>query len=145
MSVSFTNRTPWPLHLWWIDGFRGHRRPDVQVGESIAMDTFISHSFFFRADFVTGHTLTNQSALLWYTARIQDDGASIDIRPRCFDHSGECARWRMEGFCDRSQPTFYTRQNPGHYDYVLANCPVSCGFGCGAAPPTTASSHDDEL
>ena len=47
---------------------------------------------------VTGNTLTNQSGLIWYTARISDDGITLDIKDRCFDLSGECVRWAQEGY-----------------------------------------------
>jgi len=134
MTVDFINTTPWTVHYWWLDGYRGMRQPDIEPGNSTRVNTFISHSFFFRAGHVTGNTLTNESALLWYTARIKDDLTTIEIKNRCFDDSGECNRWRQEGFCDRNSRTFYTMHNPGHYDYVLRACPVSCKFGCGKPP-----------
>ena len=67
-----------------------------------------------------------------YFARIHDDGRRIDILPKCMDRHGDCSRWKSEGFCDRNSNTFYTRQNPGHYQYTLDNCFVSCNVGCGA-------------
>lgn len=135
MTVVVENKTPWVLHYWWLDGLRGKRQEDIAPGADVKISTFISHTFFFRADLVQGHVLTNESALLWYNARIQDHGTKIQIHPRCFDHHGDCVRWRQEGFCDRSSHTFYTAQNPGFFDFASRECPVSCATGCGRKPP----------
>lgn len=131
MRITFQNKTPWTLTQYWLDGTRGRQLDSINPDHQFGHDTFVSHSFFLRADFVTGYTLTNDSGLLWYTSRIQDDGKVIEIKPRCFDHSGECSRWKQEGFCSRNSQTFYTRQNPGFADWVQGNCFVSCQTGCG--------------
>jgi curved DNA-binding protein CbpA len=136
MNVRFKNKTPWKLTQYWLDGMRGKLLESIEPEQSFFHNTFVSHTFFLRADFVTGYTLTNESALLWYVSKIQDDGKEIEIYPRCFDHSGECARWRQEGFCSRTSHTFYTRQNPDFVNWVIDNCYISCKTGCGAESTT---------
>ena len=97
MKVNIVNKSPWTVSQWWLDGYRGIRRNDIEPEEKVSVKTYVSHSFFFRASWVQGNTLTNESALLWYTSKIQDDNAVIEIKSRCFDHSGECVRWAREG------------------------------------------------
>lgn len=60
MSVTIVNRTPWVVHSWWVDGHRGVRKDNLEVGARYPISTFISHTFFFRADFVEGNALTNE-------------------------------------------------------------------------------------
>jgi curved DNA-binding protein CbpA len=60
MKIRFENKTPWPLSVWWLDGTRGIKQPEIAVNEATDMNTFLSHSFFFRANWVTGNSLTNQ-------------------------------------------------------------------------------------
>lgn len=87
------------MHIYrWLDGLRGKDLGKLKPNDWYTSNTFLSHSFFFRAEHVTGHILTNESALLWYTARdINDDGKEFYIWPKCFDLSGDCPRWKKEG------------------------------------------------
>ena len=134
MKVTLSNQSPHELKLWWLDGQRGVDKGTIQPGDEYRLQTYISHTFFARPSFVEGNTLTNESGLLWYTAKVVDDGATIAIHDRCFDRSGECVRWRSEGFCDANNVRFspYVQQNPGHVHFCLHNCPVSCKTGCGS-------------
>ena len=62
----------------------------------------------------SGHVLTNESALMWYTARdINDDGKELNIVNKCFDLSGDCPRWKKEGI------TIYDRCSYSIYVDVL--------------------------
>jgi curved DNA-binding protein CbpA len=63
MTVTVINSTPWELSSWWIDGTRGHQQEPLAVGDSVTLNTFISHSFFYRVSWVTGRTLTNEVRL----------------------------------------------------------------------------------
>jgi hypothetical protein len=63
------------------------------VGASYTANTFLSHSFVYRASFVEGLGLNNQSSVFWYTSRMQEDGEEISIHPRCFDHHSDCQHW----------------------------------------------------
>ena len=38
-----------------------------------------------------------QSAVFYYTSRIQDDNSDVVILPRCFDLHTDCPRWKREG------------------------------------------------
>jgi curved DNA-binding protein CbpA len=60
MKVTFLNKTPWPVQIYWLDGNLGKKLPDIPKDDSYVTDTFISHSFYFRADFVEGYSLTNE-------------------------------------------------------------------------------------
>ena len=64
MNVYFKNLTPYTIHFWWIDGHLGTQQPNIAPGEVFAMKTFISHTFFFRASFVQGNSLTNEVSLV---------------------------------------------------------------------------------
>jgi len=141
MTVLFENTTPWILSWWWLNGFQGEALPDILIGETTISETFLSHSFFFRAKFVEGHALTNESGLLWYTARMQDDNTVLKIKERCFDLHGDCRRWAQEGFCDRKSRSFYVIQNPTFVDWVLENCFVSCKTGCGSTDNIFSSNN----
>jgi hypothetical protein len=87
MKVTLSNQSPHELKLWWLDGQRGVDKGTIQPGDEYRLQTYISHTFFARPSFVEGNTLTNESGLLWYTAKVVDDGATIAIRDRCFDRS----------------------------------------------------------
>ncbi len=50
--------------------------------QSVKMNTFLSHTFTFQAALVTGNAITEESSLLFYTARLQDDGAVVEIKNR---------------------------------------------------------------
>ncbi len=71
---------------------------------------------------------------------MQDDGKTIEIMPTCFDHHGDCYRWKNEGFCDPNRETRFTRDNPSWRNWVMENCFVSCKIGCGKNLP-----DNDEL
>jgi hypothetical protein len=60
MTFRIRNKTPFTLNGWWVDGTRGNKIRDILPDEEITMDSYISHTFFYRADFVTGRTLTNE-------------------------------------------------------------------------------------
>ena len=60
MTVKFVNKTPWVLKYWWVDGFNGKAQEDILVDDVITVTTFLSHAFFFRADFVEGYLLNNE-------------------------------------------------------------------------------------
>jgi hypothetical protein len=60
MAITIDNQTPYTLHVWWLDGNLGKKQPDMLPKTSITMNTFISHTFIGRADFVEGNTLTNE-------------------------------------------------------------------------------------
>jgi hypothetical protein len=102
----------------------------LQIGEAYTASTFLTHVFIFRPTKVEGHSLTNESSLLWYTAKVQDDGQTIQIAPRCFETHGDCKRWRAEGFCDTTRPSWYVQQNPQFAPWVQQNCILSCGKTC---------------
>jgi hypothetical protein len=135
ISVTFVNKSLWPLSFWWLDGTLGKRLKELAVGERYQAHTFLSHVFILRPTFVEGNALTNESSLLWYTAKLQDHGREVEINSRCIDRHGDCQRWRQEGFCD-SNPhhsrSWYVQQNPGHCAWTLENCVVSCKRRCQA-------------
>lgn len=60
MNVFFVNKTPYTLQLYWLDGSRGKEQSHIAAGDSYMINTFISHSFFARALFVEGYSLTNE-------------------------------------------------------------------------------------
>ena len=60
MSVTITNKTPWTLKQWWLDGFRGVVLEDIEPDQSYTTNTFLSHAFVYRASFVEGNILNNQ-------------------------------------------------------------------------------------
>lgn len=60
MTVTLTNRTPWTLKQWWLDGYRGVALEDIAPNESYMVNTFLSHAFVYRAAFVEGKVLNNQ-------------------------------------------------------------------------------------
>lgn len=60
MSVKLTNRTPWKLKQWWLDGYRGVILDDIEPGETYVANTYLSHAFVYRAYFVEGKLLNNQ-------------------------------------------------------------------------------------
>lgn len=60
MNIFFVNKSPFPLRFYWLDGSRGKELSVVNVDETYAVNTFISHSFYARADFVDGRILTNE-------------------------------------------------------------------------------------
>mmetsp|Transcript_20400 Transcript_20400/g.45999 ORF Transcript_20400/g.45999 Transcript_20400/m.45999 type:complete len:234 (+) Transcript_20400:705-1406(+) len=129
MTVTIINRTPWKLNQWWLDGMRGKKLDDIEPGASYTTQTFLSHSFVYRASFVEGNGLNNQSAVFWYTSRIQEDGEEISIYPRCFDHHSDCALWAKQGFCDKN--TISSRRNPDLHTWSARHCHVSCSLeGC---------------
>ena len=130
VKISFINRSLWPLNFWWLDGNIGNRLGVLEIGEQYTTDTYLSHTFIFRPTLVGGSTLTNESSLLWYAARLADDQSTVEILPRCFDVSGECKRWAQEGFCDTRQKSFYVLQNPDFAPYVQRNCLLSCRRRC---------------
>lgn len=135
VSVTFINDSPWELDFWWLDGTLGQKVAILQVGERYAASTFLSHTFIFRPTFVEGHSLTNASSLMWFTAKVHHDGSEINIVPRCLDKHGDCARWKSEGFCEHgkgSTPSWYVQQNPTFSPWVRENCVVSCGRRCQA-------------
>jgi hypothetical protein len=138
VSVYFINRSLWPIDFWWLDGQRGKKLGVLNPGESYSSHTFLSHVFVFRPTIVTGNTLTNESSLLWFTAKIDDNEKAVKIESRCFDLSGECKRWQAEGFCEdpkkrRGPPGPYVRQNPDFSYWVRNNCVVSCNIPCMAS------------
>ena len=63
MNVYFVNKTPYVLQLYWLDGNRGKEQSQILAGNSYMLSTFISHSFFARASFVEGYSLTNEVCL----------------------------------------------------------------------------------
>ena len=131
VTVSFINLSLWPVDMWWLDGTLGKKIAVLQIGESYTSSTFLSHVFIFRPTKVEGYGLTNESSLLWYTAKVDDDGKQVPILPRCHEIHGDCVRWRSEGFCDTTGvPSVYVLQNPGFAPWVQQNCIVSCGKGC---------------
>jgi len=135
ISVTFVNKSLWPLSFWWLDGTLGKRLKELEVGERYQAHTFLSHVFILRPTFVEGNSLTNESSLLWYTAKLQDHGREVEINNRCIDRHGDCQRWRQEGFCDsdpRRSRSWYVQQNPGHCAWTLDNCVVSCKRKCQA-------------
>jgi curved DNA-binding protein CbpA len=70
MQVTIINKTSWLLHQWWLDGLRGEKQNDVAIGGSTVIDTFISHTFFFRADFVIGKILSNEVCFFFFFINI---------------------------------------------------------------------------
>lgn len=60
MNVYFENKTPWTVHVYWLDGNIGKKQPDIAAGSTYFINTFISHSFYMRASFVEGYSLTNE-------------------------------------------------------------------------------------
>jgi len=130
VTVRFENKSLWPLDMWWLDGTLGKSQGVLQIGEAYTASTFLTHVFIFRPTKVEGHSLTNESSLLWYTAKVQDDGQTIHIAPRCFETHGDCKRWRAEGFCDTTRPSWYVQQNPQFAPWVQQNCILSCGKTC---------------
>lgn len=60
ITVTFVNRSPWIVHFWWLDGLNGKKKEDIQVGAMQVVNTFLSHSFYFRAEHVKGYMLTNE-------------------------------------------------------------------------------------
>lgn len=141
IQVTFINRSLWPLDFWWLDGNVGQRLGVLSINGEYTTDTYLSHTFIFRPTFVEGNSLTNESSLLWYTAKLSDDQSSVEILPRCFDTSGECKRWAMEGFCDTRQKSFYVQQNPDFAPYVQTHCLVSCRKKCSGDDPVQAESE----
>lgn len=130
VSVTFINRSYWPLDMWWLDGTLGKKITVLAIGETYTSATFLSHVFIFRPTMVEGHSLTNESSLLWFTAKVTDDGSQVPILPRCFESHGDCKRWKSEGFCDTTTPSWYVQQNPSFAPWVQENCILSCAKGC---------------
>jgi hypothetical protein len=64
MTVKITNRTPWTLKQWWLDGYRGVTLEDIAPEKSYSVNTFLSHAFVYRASFVEGNVLNNQVSAL---------------------------------------------------------------------------------
>lgn len=64
MTVTVTNRTPWKLKQWWLDGFRGVVLDDIPPDKSYVVNTFLSHAFVYRAAFVEGNVLNNQARVM---------------------------------------------------------------------------------
>lgn len=60
MKITFENKTPWPIDYWYISGNTGIKGNQIAKDTGIKIDTYASHQFFFRADFVTGNALTNE-------------------------------------------------------------------------------------
>lgn len=60
MSIKFTNRTPWKLKQWWLDGYRGVVLDEIEPGATYSTNTYLSHAFVYRASFVEGNLLNNQ-------------------------------------------------------------------------------------
>lgn len=60
MQITFKNKTPWTLHQWWLDGTRGKQLENIEPEGEYGCNTFISHSFLFRASFVEGRMLNNE-------------------------------------------------------------------------------------
>jgi len=60
MSIKITNRTPWTLKQWWLDGYRGVVLDDIAPDATYSANTFLSHAFVYRASFVEGNLLNNQ-------------------------------------------------------------------------------------
>lgn len=141
VKITFINRSLWPLNFWWLDGNIGNKLGVLEIGEQYSTDTYLSHTFIFRPTLVEGNSLTNESSLLWYAAKLSDDLSTVEVLPRCFDASGECKRWAQEGFCDTRQKSFYVLQNPDFAPYVQINCPVSCRKRCAWEDPKHSSSE----
>ena len=60
VQVTFVNRSPWVVHYWWLDGTLGRRQEDIPTDNRQTVNTFLSHSFYFRAAHVLGNRLTNE-------------------------------------------------------------------------------------
>jgi hypothetical protein len=60
MKITFENKTPWPIDYWYINGNTGVKGSQIEIDTGIHLDTYVSHQFFFRADFVTGNSLSNE-------------------------------------------------------------------------------------
>ena len=60
MKVTIVNKTPWNLSQWWLDGNRGVKREDLRPDEKASINTYLSHAFLFRPDFVAGNALNNE-------------------------------------------------------------------------------------
>lgn len=95
--MMLTTAYVWCLHGRWLDGNRGIAQKDLLPDARATQTTFLTHSFYFRVSWVPGNVLTNESALLWYTATMADDRKVIEINKGCFDHHGDCKRWQREG------------------------------------------------
>lgn len=70
MKLRIVNKTPWVIHQWWIHGNRGTKLDSIPVGEVYSLQTFISHAFIYRADFVEGNALNNQVIPLFFSCLI---------------------------------------------------------------------------
>jgi hypothetical protein len=66
MNVYLINNTPYDLTLYWLDGNRGIKQPDIRAGDTYKINTFISHSFYARASFVGGNRLTNEVSSFYF-------------------------------------------------------------------------------
>jgi hypothetical protein len=60
MSVTIENKTPWVIQQWWLDGSRGKKLDDIQPDMKYNMETFLSHTFIYRASYVEGNLLNNE-------------------------------------------------------------------------------------
>lgn len=128
MKVTFQNKTPWKLKQFYLNGHRGIQKESIEPNKGYVVSTFLSHAFIFLADHVSGWVLNNESAVFYYTSRIQDDNTVINIYPRCFDLHTDCPRWKKEGFCHSNSMT--SIHKPDTHRWVVSNCPVSCQNDC---------------
>lgn len=68
MKITIVNKTPWILNQWFLDGYRGVKKEDIQVDQVTVINTFLSHVFVFRPTHVIGNRLTNEVFLLFYNS-----------------------------------------------------------------------------
>lgn len=130
--------------IGWLDGNMAKQKEELLPEQTTRQETYLSHSFYFRASHVEGNILTNESSVLWYTTSIHDDNQTITLNRQCFDNHGDCVRWRQEGFCESNpdSQSYYVKQNPGFVNWVRNNCFVSCKVGC--ASPLDEPNHDGD-
>lgn len=98
-----------------------------------------------------GSILTNNEQFIAQIFQNLDDFQSFvwdRLKMRVTFHNKtpfKLSQWWLDGYIGKRQDdvepnehilaphmTWYTQQNPGHYDFTLRSCPVSCNFGCGA-------------
>jgi hypothetical protein len=65
MTVTFTNKTPWVLKQFYLDGNRGIQKDSIKPGLGYKVNTFLSHAFMFVAEHVSGQRLNNEVSKLY--------------------------------------------------------------------------------
>lgn len=123
VTLVFQNDHNHPVEVYWIHGSRAQKKLTLKPGERRTHTSMLSHEWYFRDERVDSfdtspgrYKLTEASSL--GSVKILSDNPVQDIlipRRKCFDLSGHCSFWRMEGAC---------RNNAGFMDHY---CKLTCG------------------